>query len=109
MKAVKSVKDKIKSYNHLIVTDVKRENDNDDRISVCEIYQRVEDKHHEQFWLKCKDQTQAQIVEYILKKWEVQTGKVLDNEDMDIGEDIEIELRVRKNDQKYPLSSMGKL
>jgi len=91
----------------LVITNVKRENDNDNRISSCVVYNLGTDKDDKEFWVRTKDLSQEEIIKRLNNKWSVQTGKVVSGE-MDIGADVETELRVKENGHKYPLSKMGR-
>jgi len=98
----------IKSWGKsLVITDVKRDNSNDNRISSCVVYKLGKDKDGKEYWVHIKDLPQEEILRRLSIGWSVQTGKVVSGE-MDIGADVETELRVKENGRKYPLSKMGR-
>uniref|UniRef100_UPI003B5A01A5 hypothetical protein n=1 Tax=Novacetimonas labruscae TaxID=3229898 RepID=UPI003B5A01A5 len=96
-----------KYEDSLVIVDVERDNSNDNRISKCVIYRLGKDKNGIEYWIKCNDENQEKIVNLINKKWTVRTGCVKSGA-IDIGADVETELRVSENGDKYPLSKMGR-
>jgi hypothetical protein len=91
----------------LVITNVNRDNGDDNRISSCVVYKLGKDKYNQEYWVHINDLSQEEIVNRLKKGWSVKTGKVISGE-MDIGADVETELRVKENGHKYPLSGMGR-
>ncbi|MBO1326327.1 hypothetical protein K2X14_16155 [Acetobacter sp. TBRC 12305] len=99
--------DVVKWYNKLVIVDVSRDNENDNRISSFDIYRLGEDKGGNREWREMESILEREMLECLIDEWDVKTGKVV-GEKIKFGAKVETEVRVKENGSNYPLSSMGR-